>query len=110
MKTITSICIAVSLSTITATSTAQEWQPDKDQLSDLYSGKVYSPFAGRSFPEQLLWGDTHLHTSLSFDAGAFGNRLGPRAAYRFARGEEVSASSGQTVWDLPMTLWPRRRL
>ena len=29
------------------------------------------------------------------DAGAFGARLTPRDAYRFARGEEVTASSGQ---------------
>ena len=29
------------------------------------------------------------------DAGAFGARLSPRDAYRFARGEEVTASSGQ---------------
>ena len=31
------------------------------------------------------------------DAGAFGARLAPRDAYRFARGEEVTASSGQPV-------------
>jgi uncharacterized protein DUF3604 len=29
------------------------------------------------------------------DAGAFGCRLGPRDAYRFARGEEITASTGQ---------------
>ncbi|HUQ95144.1 MAG TPA: DUF3604 domain-containing protein, partial [Bryobacteraceae bacterium] len=29
------------------------------------------------------------------DAGAFGARLGPRDAYRFGKGEEVTASSGQ---------------
>ena len=32
---------------------------------------------------------------MSMDAGAFGNRLGVEDAYRFARGEEVMASSGQ---------------
>ena len=76
---------------------AQEWQPDKEHLSALYSGKAYSPYAGRTFPERPLWGDTHLHTSMSLDAGGFGNRLDLRAAYRFARGEEVIASSGQPV-------------
>jgi hypothetical protein len=76
---------------------AQEWQPDKKQLSDLYSGKAYSPYAGRTFPELPLWGDTHLHTSMSMDAGGFGNRLGLRDAYRFAMGKEVIASSGQPV-------------
>ena len=57
----------------------------------------YSPYAGRNFPTRPLFGDTHLHTSFSMDAGAFGARLGPREAYRFARGEEITASSGQQV-------------
>lgn len=57
----------------------------------------YSPYAGRNFPTRPLFGDQHLHTSFSMDAGAFGCRLGPRDAYRLARGEEVTASSGQPV-------------
>ena len=47
------------------------------------------------FPTRPLFGDTHLHTGWSFDAGTFGCRLTPGDAYRFARGEEISASSGQ---------------
>jgi len=74
---------------------ASEMQVNKEQLTDIYSGKAYSPYAGRTFPEVPLWGDTHLHTSLSFDASAFGNRLGQREAYRFARGEEITVTSGQ---------------
>jgi hypothetical protein len=66
-------------------------------LSNAYTGKAYSPYAKRSFPERPLWGDTHLHTDLSMDAGLFGNRLSPRKAYRFARGEEVVSSTGQPV-------------
>jgi Protein of unknown function (DUF3604) len=46
-------------------------------------------------PTQVFFGDTHLHTAMSMDAGLFGNRLGVEDAYRFARGEEVTASSGQ---------------
>jgi hypothetical protein len=42
----------------------------------------------------VFFGDTHLHTSFSTDAGMVGNRLGPAAAYRFARGEEVVSSTG----------------
>ena len=60
-------------------------------------GKHYSPYAARNFPTRLLWGDTHLHTNLSMDAGAFGNKLGLDDAYRFTRGEEVIASSGQNA-------------
>lgn len=57
----------------------------------------YSPYADRAFPTRVYFGDTHLHTGMSFDAGAFGARLVPRDAYRFARGEQVMASSGQPV-------------
>jgi hypothetical protein len=71
--------------------------PTKETLSGAYTGKVYSPYAKRGFPERPLWGDSHLHTSLSMDAGLFGNRLPPRDAYRFARGEEVVSSTGQAV-------------
>jgi len=68
-----------------------------EKLADAYSGNTYSPYAMRTFPERPLWGETHLHTSLSIDARAFGNILGPRDAYRAARGDEVIASSGISV-------------
>lgn len=55
----------------------------------------YSPYAGRNYPTRPYFGDTHLHTSFSMDAGAFGARLTPRDAYVFARGQEVTASGGQ---------------
>ncbi len=58
---------------------------------------IYSPYAGRKFPTRPLFGDTHLHTSFSMDAGASGTRLGPRDAYRFARGEQVTSNTGQPV-------------
>ena len=69
--------------------------PSQDDLASLYPGKTYSPYAGRNFPSNIYWGETHLHTGLSLDAGLFGNILGHEDAYRFARGEEVTASSGQ---------------
>ena len=47
-----------------------------------------------AYPEQVFWGDTHLHTSNSVDAFGFGTRLDPEAALRFARGEEVQATTG----------------
>jgi len=70
--------------------------PD-DLLSGQYTGTSYSPYARRSFPTFPLWGDTHLHTGNSFDAGAFGARLTPEDAYRFARGDEVTSSTGIPV-------------
>jgi hypothetical protein len=68
---------------------------DKDVAEKAFPAKPpYSPYAGRNFPTRPYFGDTHLHTSYSIDAGAFGARLGPKDAYRFAKGDEVIASSG----------------
>ena len=80
----------------TASDIALPKNPD-ELLSEPYTGKSYSPYAERDFPSRPLWGDTHLHTGLSFDAGAFGNRLMPEDAYRFARGEEIVSSTGIPV-------------
>ena len=52
--------------------------PSKESLSGLYPGKTYSPYAQRAFPSNVYWGDTHLHTTLSLDAGMFGNVLNLR--------------------------------
>jgi hypothetical protein len=57
--------------------------------------RQYSPFLDRSYPDRVFWGDTHLHTSYSTDAGMIGNTLGPDEAFRFARGEKVRASAGE---------------
>jgi hypothetical protein len=72
--------------------------PDPEEvLSPAYTGKSYSPYAGRQTALMPLWGDTHLHTDISMDAGAFGNRLGLDEAYRFARGDEVVSTTGIPV-------------
>jgi hypothetical protein len=57
----------------------------------------YSPYATTTQATNVYWGDSHLHTGLSLDAGLFGNKLGPDEAYRFARGEELKSSSGIPV-------------
>jgi Protein of unknown function (DUF3604) len=71
---------------------------DKETADRVFPSKPpYSPYAGRNFPTRPFFGDTHTHTSFSMDAGAFGARLGPKDAYRLAKGEELTASSGQLV-------------
>ena len=59
------------------------------------SSVEYSPYINRSFPQRVFWGDTHLHTTYSADAGMVGNfNLGPADAYRFAKGEQVKVVNG----------------
>jgi hypothetical protein len=71
--------------------------PDGQILSPEYTGKVYSPYAERDFASNVYFGDTHLHTDMSMDAGAFGNRLGLDEAYKFARGEQVNSTNAGPV-------------
>jgi hypothetical protein len=71
--------------------------PSEETLSAADVKRPYSPYAGGAVPNKVFWGDTHLHTSFSMDAGAFGNRLGPEEAYRFARGEEVESTTAGPV-------------
>ena len=87
-KLVLAVCLALPLSA------SAQIVPSEESLSGLYPGKTYSPYAQRSFPDKVYWGDTHLHTALSADAGLFGNTLGLEDAYRFARGEEVVSATG----------------
>jgi hypothetical protein len=60
----------------------------------LAQGEDYSPYVDRKGAEQVYWGDTHLHTQYSTDAGMIGTTLKPEDAYRFAMGREVTSSTG----------------
>ena len=61
------------------------------------AGPVYSPFAGRAYPDQVLFGDLHFHTEISFDAGLLGTSLDMHDAFRVARGEKILSNTGQPV-------------
>jgi hypothetical protein len=69
----------------------------QEDVKGVFKAPGYSPYAGRNFPNKVLWGDTHLHTDNSLDARAFGVTLGPEDAYRFARGEEITTSHGERI-------------
>lgn len=104
MKPITLLtALGIALGAFASRAAAQETTSDVGTLDKATAERVfpakppYSPYAGRNFPTRPFFGDTHTHTSFSMDAGAFGCRLGPREAYRFGKGEEITASSGQRV-------------
>ena len=67
---------------------------DEETTDRALSKRGFSPYAGRTYPTRVYWGDQHLHTGWSVDAGAAGATLGPEDAVRFARGEEVVSSTG----------------
>ncbi|MFC1689227.1 DUF3604 domain-containing protein, partial [Pseudomonadota bacterium] len=70
--------------------TANNAKPPDSTDSSVETAPAVST-ASEKLPNAVYWGDTHLHTSYSFDAGAFGNTLDPNDAYRFARGEKITA-------------------
>ena len=85
--------LAVAAMTMTMTATAWADQVPTQEGLKAVTARQYSPYAGRSFPTRVLWGDTHLHTAVSVDAGTM-CRIGQEDAYRFARGEEITTTHG----------------
>jgi hypothetical protein len=71
--------------------------PNAEALETAHPKRPYSPYAGGAVPTRVFWGETHLHTAVSMDAGAMGARLGPEEAYQFARGEEIESSTAGPV-------------
>jgi len=68
---------------------------DKDHVVN--QAEPYSPYVDQHFPQKVLWGDTHHHTSYSVDSGMIGNNNSPEVSFRLARGEEVKSNTGQRV-------------
>ncbi|WP_299349973.1 DUF3604 domain-containing protein [uncultured Shimia sp.] len=83
----TSLACATGLMVLTTPAWTQE----------ITAESAYSPHANRDFPTMALFGDTHVHSALSADAGGGGTTLMPRDMYRFARGGQVSSNTGQPV-------------
>ncbi|MBW2588510.1 MAG: DUF3604 domain-containing protein, partial [Deltaproteobacteria bacterium] len=89
------VVVAIAALALPSVALAQDVPVTRDNVSAVK--RLYSPYAGRAFPTRVYWGETHVHTSNSLDAVAFGVRLGPEEAFRFARGEEVTATHGERV-------------
>ena len=94
VKTILSLCLTLVMA---GQVLAQDVPPPSEK-------KVkYSPYPEQTFPNRVYFGDTHLHTSYSTDAGMVGCTLGPEEALRVSRGEAVTSSHGLPV-QLPRPL------
>jgi hypothetical protein len=95
------ITIALILAGVPVTLTAQEYgtlTPEivtGEGLLPAFAPESYSPHAGARYPDEVFFGDLHVHTMLSADAGGAGATLLPDDAYRFARGEEMISTTGQ---------------
>jgi hypothetical protein len=90
-------CAFVIIAALAGAAQAQQLDLSIEPEEVTLGRKEYSPYLHQGYPQRVFWGDTHLHTSFSTDAGMIGCVLGPEEAYRFARGETVVASSGQRV-------------
>lgn len=89
------LLLSVALLTASHSVRAQEVPPDATET--FLVGRPYSIYADRVFPTRPFFGDTHVHTALSADAGGGGTTLMPRDSYRLARGEQVVSNTGQPV-------------
>ena len=90
MKSKLALCLIWAL-ILPAWAFAQDAPPPSDKKI------VYSPYPEKTFPNNVFFGDTHLHTSYSTDAGMVGNIVGPEDAYRLARGGVITSSHGLKV-------------
>ena len=98
LKTFTRCCLAgaaglVALTLVSGLTLAEA--PGTIKPGDLTSVKHYSPYAFRNFPDKVLFGDMHIHSNLSPDAGLLGTSLSAADVFRAARGETVMSNTGQ---------------
>ena len=96
LLTLITLIIGLSLSSQVMAQDAPT-KHDEKHISKSFKKDGYSPYAGRNFPTQVYFGDTHLHTSLSGDAFGFGNKVNDEDALRFARGQEITSAGGIRV-------------
>ena len=96
------ICFIAFAASLSATPLAAQVTTDAgtlttEKIERFFNQPGYSPYAGRDYPAQPLWGEQHLHTSWSPDAFGGGTRVGPDEALQYAKGGEITSNTGQQV-------------
>ena len=89
------LIVALASSALAQEALMDAGEIDPATVQKYFKKPGYSPYAGRNYPTQVFWGDEHVHTGWSADAGMSGATLTPEDAVRFARGEEVLSNTGQ---------------
>jgi hypothetical protein len=84
--------------------------PFGSRAEDAPRSETREPCLHRDALRQPFFGDTHVHTALSFDAVGQGTRNGPRDAYRFARGEAIGIQPYDDAGEPLRTIQLRRPL
>ena len=95
MNKYVSLCVVGGILTSSGAALGQDMLPAREDVQ--VPKKEYSPYADDHFPVNVYFGDTHLHSSWSTDAGMAGATLGPDVAYRASRGEAVTSHAGWRV-------------
>lgn len=85
----------VGLIFVVVTGGCTRQEPQQTAAPPVPADGASAQVATTAYPTRVFFGDTHLHTALSLDAGAAGAKLLPADAYRFAKGQELVSNTGQ---------------
>lgn len=90
-SSIRAVAVAALVSLLTFPAATQDFSVSEEDHAT--PADPYSPYVNDHFPQNVYFGDTHLHTAWSADAGMAGATPGPDVAYRIARGEVVESQT-----------------